>query len=70
MEKTSPKDVNLNIEYQLPKSVTLPPDSGWKVRMNHKFSETWNQNLRPRLHQIPELLPLCIRYVASGHLCH
>jgi len=34
---------------------------GWKVRMDHEFPEKWSQSLIPRLHQIPDLLPLFIR---------
>ena len=38
------------------------PKYGWTVKMNHQFPETWNQNIRPRLRQLPDLLPLFIRY--------
>ncbi|XP_046403432.1 non-lysosomal glucosylceramidase [Ischnura elegans] len=43
---------------------SLPPAYGWKVKMNHVFSEKRNQNFKPRLKQIPKLLPLGLRYLA------
>ncbi|KAK3911068.1 Non-lysosomal glucosylceramidase [Frankliniella fusca] len=39
------------------------PKFGWKVKMDHVFEEKWNQNLRPRWHQIYQFIPLALRYV-------
>ncbi|CAG2059201.1 unnamed protein product, partial [Timema podura] len=37
------------------------PEFGWKVKLNHVFHEKRDQNLRPKLKQIPAVLPLAFR---------
>ncbi|KAF7989594.1 hypothetical protein HCN44_008268 [Aphidius gifuensis] len=39
------------------------PNYGFKLQLDHKYSESWNQKVRPRLKQLPHLIPLAIRYV-------
>nr|CAD7399134.1 unnamed protein product [Timema cristinae] len=39
------------------------PEFGWKVKLNHVFHEKRDQNLRPKLKQIPAVLPLAFRYL-------
>jgi len=39
------------------------PAFGWSVPMTHTFQEKWKQNMKPRLSQIPDLLPLALRYI-------
>lgn len=38
---------------------------GWRVNMDHKWNETWDSTLIPRLRQIPDLLPLFLRFVRN-----
>ncbi|XP_076067444.1 non-lysosomal glucosylceramidase [Oratosquilla oratoria] len=40
------------------------PRHGWKVSLNHKFPERRDQNIRPRISQLPQLMPLFMRYLA------
>ncbi|XP_011314940.1 non-lysosomal glucosylceramidase [Fopius arisanus] len=39
------------------------PKYGFKVRLDHKYPEKWTQGARPRLRQLPPLIPLGIRYL-------
>lgn len=34
---------------------------GWKVSLDHKFPERREQNITPKIKQLPELLPLFFR---------
>ncbi|ODN01681.1 Non-lysosomal glucosylceramidase [Orchesella cincta] len=63
MEGVATEDVNLNLEET--QCFKQPPEYGWKVRMDHKFAERWTQNVKPRLRQIPDLLPLFIRLITG-----
>lgn len=39
------------------------PRHGWMVPLDHKFPERRNQRIRPRLGQLPQLMPLFMRPV-------
>ncbi|CAL4124443.1 unnamed protein product, partial [Meganyctiphanes norvegica] len=39
------------------------PKYGWKVPLDHKFPEKRDQNIRPRIGQLPALMPLFVRYL-------
>ncbi|XP_065333183.1 non-lysosomal glucosylceramidase [Cloeon dipterum] len=36
---------------------------GWKVKLNHVFPERRNQRVKPKLKQLPPLIPLGLRYL-------
>lgn len=38
------------------------PQFGWKVKLNHVFPERRNQKVKPKLNQLPPLLPLGLRF--------
>ena len=40
------------------KNLSKFPKHGWKVKLDHEFPETRDQNLRPRLSQLLPLIPL------------
>ncbi|KAG7158309.1 Non-lysosomal glucosylceramidase-like [Homarus americanus] len=39
------------------------PRHGWVVPLDHRFPERRNQKIRPRLGQLPQLMPLFVRYL-------
>ncbi|XP_068244667.1 non-lysosomal glucosylceramidase [Palaemon carinicauda] len=39
------------------------PRHGWKVTLDHKFPEKRDQRIRPRIGQLPHLMPLFMRYL-------
>ncbi|KAB7499797.1 Non-lysosomal glucosylceramidase [Armadillidium nasatum] len=39
------------------------PKYGWKVSLDHKFPEKRDQNIKPKISQLPQLLPLFVRYL-------
>jgi non-lysosomal glucosylceramidase len=41
--------------------VTAVPQYGFKVKFNHVFPETRDQNLRPSLRQFFSMVPLALR---------
>ena len=45
------------------KNLSKFPKYGWKVKLDHKFPETRDQNLKPSLKQILPLIPLGFRYL-------
>ena len=47
------------------KNLSKFPKYGWKVKLDHEFPETRDQNLRPRLTQMLPLIPLGLRYIRS-----
>lgn len=42
-------------------NVSRFPRHGWKVPLDHKFPEKRNQRIRPRIGQLPQLMPLFMR---------
>ena len=46
-----------------PKVFGSTPLCGLKLSMSHQFKETWDHRVMPRLKQLPDLLPMCLRYV-------
>ena len=42
-------------------NVSKFPRHGWKVALDHKFPEKRDQRIRPRITQLPQLLPLFVR---------
>lgn len=41
--------------------ITSIPKYGFKVPLDHKYTECWNQKVKPRLKQLPHLIPLAFR---------
>lgn len=37
------------------------PKHGFKVKLNHKFPEKWNQTIYPRWNQLWALVPMMLR---------
>ncbi|XP_037772896.1 non-lysosomal glucosylceramidase-like [Penaeus monodon] len=44
-------------------NVSRFPRHGWKVPLDHRFPEKRNQRIRPRIAQLPQLMPLFVRYL-------
>ena len=56
-------DSNLKMTDRSSKNLSKFPKYGWKVKLDHKFPETRDQNLKPKFKQIIPLIPLGIRYL-------
>lgn len=44
-------------------NASLFPKHGFMVPLDHTFPEKRDQNIRPRLGQLPQLIPLFLRYL-------
>jgi hypothetical protein len=64
VNKVPPKgpDVQGSVPVPVARVFGSTPSYGLKLGMSHEFPETWDHRVIPRLNQIPDLLPMCLRY--------
>lgn len=41
----------------------IPPEYGWRVRLDHNFPDKPKASVIPRWHQVPKLVGMAYRYV-------
>ena len=47
---------------ELGKERHLPPEYGWRVRLDHSFPDKPKASVIPRWHQVPKLVGMAYRY--------
>ena len=59
----SSDDLTVTMTDRTSKNLSKFPKYGWKVKLDHRFPEKRDQNLRPKFKQILPLIPMGIRYL-------